>query len=316
MADVHSRAAQLAKAVLRPQPKVTLIPGDCLEVLRDREDHSVHMVLTDPPYFLDGLDDKWSKGKNGSRRATGAIGGLPVGMKFDRKQGYQFQEFMSPVSEQLFRVLKPGGFALVFSSPRLYHRLAVAMEDAGFEIRDQYAWRYTRSAQFKAFGMDHFIKQRKDLSEDEKHDLVRELKHRKTPQLRPQFESILCAQKPREGTFLENWEKHETGLVDVSQTLTGNAPTTVMTVEKPLRAEKMGGNHHLTVKPVRICNHLIRVFSLPGQIVLDPFLGSGTTCCAAYGAGRHSVGIDISPEYVEIAKKRVEELARGLNVVK
>jgi site-specific DNA-methyltransferase (adenine-specific) len=64
------------------------------------------------------------------------IGGLPVGMKFDPQQGKRLQEFMSVVAEKLFRVLKPGGFFLCFSQGRLYHRMVVAIEEAGFEIRD------------------------------------------------------------------------------------------------------------------------------------------------------------------------------------
>ncbi|CAG8471928.1 14318_t:CDS:2 [Cetraspora pellucida] len=64
------------------------------------------------------------------------IGGLPVGMKFDPQQGKRLQEFMSVVAQKLLRVLKPGGFFLCFSQGRLYHRTVVAIEEAGFEIRD------------------------------------------------------------------------------------------------------------------------------------------------------------------------------------
>ena len=48
----------------------------------------------------------------------------------------------------------------------------------------------------------------------------------------------------------------------------------------------------------------------PGQVAIDPFLGSVTTCVAAYRAGRHSIGIDANPECIQIAKRRVEEIAR------
>ena len=194
----------VARQLLRPQPKVKLLPGDCREVLSDIAPDSVHMVLTDPPYFLDGLDGGWRKG-NGGPRGTGAVGGLPVGMKFDPKQGRDLHNFMAPVAIELMRILKPGGFALVFSAPRLVHRMAIAFEDEGFEIRDLYAWRFTKRAQFKAFSMNHFIAKRKDMTANEKKSLTKELAGRKTPQLRPQFEAILCAQKPKEGTFVDNW---------------------------------------------------------------------------------------------------------------
>ncbi len=77
-----------------------------------------------------------------------------------------------------------------------------------------------------------------------------------------------------------------------------------MTVEKP---DKQTYNSHLTPKPVRLCGHLIRLFSQKNQIVLDPFLGSGTTCVAANKLKRVSIGIDINPDYVKIAKTRIEE---------
>jgi len=61
-------------------------------------------------------------------------------MKFDPKQGIELQNFYTKVSKKLYKVLKPGGFFLSFSQPRLSHRMAIAMENAGFEIRDMYAW--------------------------------------------------------------------------------------------------------------------------------------------------------------------------------
>jgi len=294
----------IAARMLKPQAKTKLYPGDCMDVLPDMESESIHMVLTDPPYFLDGLDSEWKKGQ--PKKSNGAIGGLPIGMKFDRKQSENFQMFIEPVARELFRIVKPGGFVLMFSAPRLYHRMAVATENAGFEIRDQYAWRYTRKAQFKAFSMDHFVNRNPRYSPSEKKAVLRDLEGRKTPQLRPQFESVLCAQKPKNGTFVDNWLKHGTGLIDAKQTLSGKVPATVMTVEKDLKDKY---NCHLTPKPLRVCEHLIRLFSRQHQIVLDPFLGSGTTCVAAQKAGRHSIGIDINPDYIQIAKKRVEEQA-------
>ena len=283
-----------------------LYAGNCLDVLHGLDSCFVHMVLTDPPYFLDGLDDKWGKGIEG-KRGTGTVGGLPAGMKFDPKQGVKLQAFLAPIAEQLFRVMVPGGFALMFSSPRLMHRMAIAVEDAGFEIRDQYIWHYTQRAQFKAFSMDHLINKREDFTTEEKKNLIKELKGWKTPQLRPQFESILCAQKPKEGTIVDNWKEYGTGLIDSSQTLQGTVPSTVMTVEK---ATKEKYNSHLTPKPLHICEHLIKLFTQKSQVVLDPFVGSGTTCISAFKSNRQSIGIDINSDYLAIAKQRIEEYTR------
>ena len=262
------------------------------------------MALTDPPYFLDRLGDDWDQSRiDHSKQYADVVGGLPIGMKFDRAQGLRLQEFLAPVAAALFRVLKPGAFLLMFAAPRLSHRAALAVEDEGFEIRDILAWRYTGKAQFKAFTMDHFVRRRTDMSMTKKAKAIRRLAGRRTPQLRPQFEAILCAQKPRSGTFVDNWLTHETGLIDAKQSLAGHVPETVMTVEKQ---PKDRFNGHLTAKPVKLCEHLIRVFSARGQIVLDPFVGSGTTCLAARRCGRESIGIDVNPAYIDIARKRLE----------
>ena len=284
---------------------LTIMEGDCLEKLPQLESESVHLLITDPPYFLDGLDSEWKKGKDSTKRGTGIIGGLPVGMKFDPRQGVALQAFISQVSQAIMPTLKPGAFAVFFSQPRLSHRMAIGLEDAGFEIRDLCAWHFTRRAQFKAFTMNHFV-HRMDISEDEKQKLIESLGGRRTPQLRPQFEALIVAQKPKIGTFVENWDTHETGLIDVSAVLDGSAPTTVMTVEKPTRGKFNG---HLTVKPVELIEHLIRLFSIPGQVVLDPFLGSGTTAIAAKKQNRDCIGIEINPDYIEIANQRIKENA-------
>ena len=279
------------------------IEGDCRVHLPKLEAESIHLVVTDPPYFLDGLNGDWTKGQADSVRGTGSVGGLPIGMKFDPRQGKELQAFMETVGGLMLPALCPGAFAVVFSQPRLAHRLAVGLEDAGYEIRDLMAWHFTRRAQFKAFSMDHFI-DRMNISGMEKQQRKRRMNGRKTPQLRPQFEAMILAQKPKIGTFVDNWLAYETGLMDVTATLDGKAPSTLMTVEKP---RKEPDNPHLTVKPVMLLEHLIKLFSAPGQIVLDPFLGSGSTAVAALRTGRSCVGIEINPEYIEIAKRRLAE---------
>ncbi len=306
---VNMTPEALARAVMRDgaQPEVKLYVGDCQAVLADMESASVHLAVTDPPYFLDRLDDGWNhEGIEHSRRRADAVGGLPIGMKFDPDQGRRLQKFLTPIATEVLRVLKPGAFMLMFAAPRLSHRAAVAIEDAGFEVRDVLAWRFTAKAQFKAFTMDHFVKRRDDMTKAEKAAAVRRLGGRRTPQLRPQFEAVILAQKPRDGTFVDNWLAHETGLIDAGQTLDTHVPETVMTVEKQ---PKDHFNGHLTAKPVKLMEHLIRVFSVKGQTVLDPFVGSGTTCLAARRCGRHSIGIDVNRDYIEIARKRLEGAA-------
>ena len=87
--------------------------GDCREVLKALPDNSIDSVVTDPPYELGFMGKKWDS----------------AGIAYD-----------VTVWEECLRVLKPGGHILAFGGPRTFHRMAVAIEDAGFEIRDSIAW--------------------------------------------------------------------------------------------------------------------------------------------------------------------------------
>ena len=132
---------------------------DCRDGMKQLKENSVSLVLTDPPYFIDGMGDDWDTQKLNKRVKPGVIGSLPAGMKFSVEQGKELQKFLAPVADEWMRVIRPGGFCLVFSQNRLGHRTAIALEDAGFEIRDVLIWRY--EGQAKAFSQDHFIRKRK-----------------------------------------------------------------------------------------------------------------------------------------------------------
>ena len=180
--------------------------------------------------------------------------------------------------------------------------MAVGLEDAGFQIRDMPAWRFTQRAQFKAFGMDHFVA-RMDITEIERERIKKELQGWKTPQLQTEFETMVLAQKPRKGTFVNNWREYRTGLIDSNARLNGRGPKTIMTVEKPQRAKYNG---HLTIKPLKLLEYPIRLLSVRGQVVLDPFLGSGTTAIAVARTGRSCIGIEVDKDTVSIVENRMK----------
>ena len=285
------------------RPRLPMISGiDCRLGLRRMPDDSVSLILTDPPYFTDGMGAGWDTRKLRKRVKPGVVGSLPAGMKFSARQGVDLQRFLAPIAEQWLRVLRPGGFCLVFSQNRLVHRAAIALEEAGFEIRDMLLWRY--EGQAKAFTQDHFVR-KSSLPAAEKERLIRKLGGRKTPQLKPQGEMIILAQAPREGTFVENWDKWETGLIDVSDPCidSGRFPGTVIPAKKPRRR-----HGHMTEKPVDLLRHLIRIFSAPGSLVLDPFAGSGSTGVAALLESRRFAGFEIEAEMAAIAEGRIMEV--------
>ena len=283
--------------------RYTLYLDDCRNVLKQLNDNSVDLIITDPPYFIDGMGNDWNK-ENLSKKVKKAkvVGGLPVGMKFDVEQGKKLQEFIEPICNEFMRILKPGGFCIIFSQARLYHRMAIATENAGFEIRDMLGWKY--EGQAKAFSLNHFVKKMKNLTEEEQNQIIKEMDGWKTPQLKPQIEPMVMAQKPKEGTFIENWIKYNVGLVNTTESLDGMFPGNIMEVSKKERDEKI---EHLTVKPVKLISHLVKLFSKENQIVLDAFMGSGSHGVASLQNNRKFIGIEIDKDYFEIAKERIEK---------
>lgn len=135
----------------------TLHLGDCLQVLKTFPDNSFDSVVTDPPYGIRFMGKAWDgadiearaarraempshapdAGPNGGHRSVAAEAGkydlTPKGM-------LAFQAFTLEWAAECLRVLRPGGHLLSFASPRTYHHMAVGIEMAGFEIRDQIMW--------------------------------------------------------------------------------------------------------------------------------------------------------------------------------
>lgn len=286
--------------------KNSIVLSDCTIGLKSITSNSVDLILTDPPYFLDGLDgtnDNWT---DANAKKRGKTVNLPSGMKFDPEQGRDLQKFYEPIARECFRVLKPGGFFLSFSQARLYGRMAVAVEDAGFYLRDMIGWTY--EGQAKAFSQDHIIRKSKRLSDAEKVALAVELAGWKTPQLKPMIEPIALAQKPARGTLVENWQAYGVGLMNTNARIDGDKfPGNIISVAKPTKGEKGDFNAHLTVKPLRLIRHLIELYARPGAVVLDPFMGSGTTAVAAIETGRHFIGFEQHPIHHAICRRRMND---------
>jgi len=296
---------------------ITILHNDCLSEIKKLKENSVDCIITDPPYFIDKLDNSWSSSQVNNDVRNSHITHLPKGMKFDKNQVKNLYEFYLEISQHLFKILKPGGYFLSFSSPRLYHAIAMSCEIAGFEIRDMINWTYTKSMP-KGMSVSHII-DKLNLSQDEKDSLKQEYKNFKTPQMKSCFEPICVAMKPiGKTTFIKNELNFKTGLIDFSQKVGDNKyPANLITtyefhslydsnflIPKPNKQEKGKNNNHITVKPVHLIEHLIKIFSKENATILDPFLGSGTTALACMNTNRKCIGIELNQSYYEIALSR------------
>ena len=157
--------------------KYQIIQGDNRETLKTIPDNSIDSIVTDPPYGIDFLGKDWDAN-------TGAL------------ETYQ----------ECLRVLKPGGHILAFSAARTYHHLAITLEQAGFEIRDQIMWIYS-----SGFPKSQDIG--KSIERNEKKDGSDWLGWGTS--LKPAHEPIALARKPTKLSIAKNAQKYGTGALNI-----------------------------------------------------------------------------------------------------
>ena len=376
--------------------RVVLHQNDCRDVLRGLADNSIDSVVTDPPYALVSIQKRF--GKPGSAPAKDVYGRGAAGFmgkQWDTGEVAFSEEFWAEV----LRVLKPGGHVAAFSGTRTYHRMAVAIEDAGFEIRDQLGWVYGSG----------FPKSHNQHGDWEGWGTA----------LKPAWEPIALARKPLTGTVAANLAEWGVGAINVdgcrvgdeerfnpsasrneiygqfkgaeddgrvaigrwpaniihdgseevlaafpdapgqmakaaegderrkdqniygamSRGSNGSAPRSEIDKSaarffycaKASRADRDAGlvgapfgpqfahgttlrkvedtpkkgNTHPTVKPTTLMQWLCRLITPPGGIILDPFMGSGSTGKAAVLEGFQFIGCEREDEYMPIATARI-----------
>lgn len=392
-----------------------LIVGNCLEELDKIEENSIDAIITDPPYELNFMNKGWDN----------------AGVSFNKNTW-----------EKCLRVLKPGGYLLAFGGSRTFHRIACAIEDAGFDIRDTILYLYgagfpksmniglaldkKKGVDSKVVGVKAQTGAKFKLTQqlinnggfNDPNRTVFEVKEAQNEwngwgtQLKPAFEPIIVARKPFKGSLVNNILKYGVGGLNIDEcrvgdeviTTNGKGNTALDTqhigrfpaniihdgsdeatrgmpktkgcqgkgfkkgdykssaVNTPFsrgdcvpyndfgsasryfycakaskrdRDEGLDGfepvdagvgalrdgnrnnteprrNIHPTVKPTALMQYLVRLVCPKGSVILDPFMGSGSTGKAvAYenkerNAGYSFIGIEQNPEYVEIAKARIE----------
>ena len=424
---------------------VTVHAGDCLEMIAGLPDASVHAVVTDPPYGIRFMGKAWDgedieagvavrrsqapmlndgkAGTNGGYRSAAAEAG-----RYDPSANAAFGEWCRRWAAECLRVLKPGGHLLAFGGCRTWHRLAAAVEDAGFEVRDSIAWLYASGfpksldvskAIDKAAGAEREVVGRKTLPNGQLRreegpgtradgsgwarpwqtnpTAIEARTHITAPAtdaarawqgwgtaLKPAFEPIVVARKPLDGTVAGNVLEYGAGALNIdgcrieagqdyrdkcasvvgldsnrngdaygewtgtrtdSAHAAGRWPTNVVLTHaatpdgvdlcvdgcldgcpvnelgeaarffpvfrfeaKAPAAERprVDGVAHPTVKPLALMRWLVRLVTPPAGVVLDPFLGSGTTAQAARAEGFQCVGIEREESYLPLIRERLD----------
>lgn len=304
---------------------ITLYNESCYG-LEKLENESIHAVITDPPYGINL--EKWDN--------------MPS----------------KAIWEDCFRVLKPGGFLICFSSIQFLHLFTKDILDSGFIFKDTINWVFLNgrvppmnidSLLDKFIGEDRpeigTYKYKQGVPNSKKQNTYKSEKVKTGASeqskqwegfgsgLKTAYEPILIVQKPFD-KLPENLLKNEVGALNIdatripydkNETKVGHnphplgrvMPNIIQTEEfgeyqkffliKKVRDGKKTGNSHPTVKPTSLMECLIELVTLENQIILDPFMGSGTTGVACRNLNRSFIGYekDLENGYFNIAKNRI-----------
>ncbi|MCK4261635.1 site-specific DNA-methyltransferase [bacterium] len=252
--------------------KNTIYQGDCVKILNKTIDEkSVDLIFADPPYNLSGAGLKWKGNKTGGDWYM-------MNEEWDKMPAPDYIQFTRKWIEACHRVLKHNGSIYISCT---YHNLAEAMivlKQIGFKINNVITWQKTNA-------MPNMTK--------------RVFTHA--------IEFIVWAVKGKKWVFNYeelkkiNPEKQKDGS---SKQMRDAWPLPLVQGKERLRG-KDGRALHPTQKPEEMLKRIIIASSNKGDLVLDPFLGSGTTAVMAKRLGRNWIGIEKSKKYVEAAKKRI-----------
>ncbi|HEU5076758.1 MAG TPA: DNA methyltransferase [Polyangiaceae bacterium] len=287
-----------------------IVCADSIEYVRRLPAASVDMILSDIPYGIgledwDVLHDNTNSAYMGQSAAQGRAGAVfkrrrkPINgwSSADRNIPLEYYQWCSSWASEWLRVLKPGGAAMVFAGRRLAARCVVALEDAGFNLRDLLGWRRTRGV-LRAQRLSVVFQRRGELAE------AAAWRGWRVGNLRPTFEPIIWCFKPYRVTIADNVLDHGVGAWNLErfEAHTGGVDNVIEASFEPGEAGLVEAQ-----KPVKLMRVLIELCTRPGSLVLDPFAGSGTTALAAQQTARRCLAIERDPELCRLAERRLSE---------
>lgn len=247
-----------------------LYHGDCLQVLKDLPDESIDLIFADPPYMLSN---------DGFTCQGGRMVSVNKG-EWDKSQGPTMDHaFHRAWLTECRRVLKPNGSLWVSGTYHSIYSCGFALQELGYHILNDVTW----------------------------------FKPNASPNLSCRFftashETLIWARKTKKVGHTFNYlEMKEGSFPDDRLKVEGKQMRSVWAIHTTPREEKQMGRHP-TQKPLKLMERIVVASSNPGDIILDPFCGSGTTGVAAIKHGRIFIGVEKEAEYVSLSMKRLNAI--------
>ena len=275
-----------------------LVNGSCFDWMQQRSPDSIHAIVTDPPY---GLKEYTAKEKSKLRSGRGGVWRIPPTMDgctrqplprftvLSNQEKQEVTEFFRQWSTQALRVLVPGGHVFIATNPLLSHLVYVALIESGFEKRGE----IIRLVQTLRGG------DRPKNAHEEFKDV--------TVMPRSRWEPWGLFRKPCEGRVQDNLRKWKTGGL---RRISNDQPFCDVIRSSPTRSVERDIAPHPSLKPQAFMRQIVRAALPLGEgIIVDPFMGGGSTIAAACAVGYPSIGIESDPEFFVMATTAIPKLA-------
>lgn len=242
-----------------------VLNGECVDLLKSLPDQSVDLVFADPPYNL-------QLSKQLLRPNNSCVDG--VDDDWDQFASFaDYDAFSKAWLAECRRILKPDGSLWVIGSYHNIFRLGTALQDLGFWILNDVVWRKTNP-------MPNFRGRR----------------------FTNAHETLIWASREKSARYTFNYES----LKAMNDDLQMRSDWLFPICAGPERLKNGdGAKAHPTQKPEALLNRILLASTVPGDTVLDPFFGTGTTGAAAKRLGRHWIGIEQDSGYAKIAAERI-----------
>jgi len=249
-------------------PLNSIVKGDCIEVMRSLPEKSVDLIFADPPYFLQ-LDGELRRPDNS--RVNG------VEENWDRFDSFAaYDEFSHNWLDAARRLLKPKGTIWVIGSYHNIFRVGAILQDLGYWILNDIVWRKTNP-------MPNF----------------------KGTRFTNAHETMIWATPHADQKYTFNYDAMKALNEDLQMRSDWHIP--ICTGGERIKGDD-GSKAHPTQKPEALLHRVIVSSSNPGDIVLDPFFGTGTTGAVAKRLNRNFIGIERDEGYLAAAKARLRKV--------